>query len=70
MSGEFLDEFNYAVECVKDVGKLISSTFRSPKTVTEKSGYNDLVTETDQLVEETLKQSLRTKFPEYRYDQC
>ena len=61
-----MNEFNYAVECVKEVGELISSAFRCDKTVTEKSGYNDLVTETDQLVEDKLKQSLRTRFPDYR----
>jgi len=57
------EEFNFGVECVKDAGKIIREAFNSAKKVTEKTGYNDLVTETDQLVEETLKTAISQKFP-------
>ena len=62
----FDDEFNFAVSCVKQVGEIISRAFRSSKRVTEKSCFNDLVTETDKEVEETLIKLLRTMFPEYK----
>ena len=61
---DYEEEFNFAVNAVKEVGKLINKAFHSPKTVTEKSGFNDLVTETDQLVEATLKNGIKEKFPD------
>ena len=60
----FEEEFHFAVNAVMEVGKLINKAFHSPKTVTEKSSFNDLVTETDQLVEDTLKKCIKEKFPD------
>lgn len=66
MSSDYDEEFDFAVKSVRKVGEIIKVAFGRAKTVKEKSCYNDLVTETDQLVEDTLKQMLSNQFPSYK----
>ena len=66
MSSNYDEEFEFALKSVKKVGEIIKLAFGRAKTVKEKSSYNDLVTETDQLVEDSLKQMLSGQFPTYK----
>ncbi|XP_038069335.1 inositol monophosphatase 1-like [Patiria miniata] len=54
-----------AVEIAKKAGEEIRATFQSKKTVEMKSSPADLVTETDQKVEQLIISFLRSKFPDH-----
>ena len=63
----FQDEFDFALGLVKQCGETIKTAFSSrEKKISEKSAPNDLVTETDQLVEKMLIGGLKEQFPQYK----
>lgn len=57
------EEYDYAVALVRQCGEVIKAAFNAEKRISEKSAHNDLVTETDQLVEKMLIEGLRERFP-------
>jgi myo-inositol-1(or 4)-monophosphatase len=60
----YSEEFEFSLALVKNCGDVIKSAFNVEKKISEKSAPNDLVTETDQLVEKMLIGGLREKFPD------
>jgi len=60
----YSEEFDYSLALVKQCGDVIKSAFHAEKKISEKSAPNDLVTETDQLVEKMLIEGLREKYPD------
>jgi len=63
----YSEEFEFSLGLVKKCGGVIKTAFNSEKKITEKSAPNDLVTETDQLVEKMLIEGLRERFPDTRF---
>ena len=63
------EEFNFSLDLVKKCGEVIKTAFNAEKKVSEKSSANDLVTETDQLVEKMLIEGLKERFPDSRCGQ-
>ena len=63
----YSEEFEFSLALVKKCGDVIKSAFNVEKKISEKSAPNDLVTETDQLVEKMLIGGLREKFPDTMY---
>ena len=57
------EEYDYALALVRKCGEVIKSAFHAEKVICEKSAHNDLVTETDQLVEKMLIEGLGERFP-------
>lgn len=64
---KFSAEFDFSLDLVKKCGETIKKAFHTEKTISEKSAPNDLVTETDQLVEKMLIGGLREQFPQSRF---
>ena len=60
----YSEEFDYSLALVKKCGDVIKSAFHTEKKISEKSAPNDLVTETDQLVEKMLIEGLKEKYPD------
>ena len=60
------EEYDFSLELVKKCGEVIKRAFNVEKKISEKSSANDLVTETDQLVEKMLIEGLQEKFPDSR----
>jgi len=60
-------EFEFSLEEVKKVGLVIKQAFNREKVVSEKSSPTDLVTETDQQVEQLLIKGLSSQFPDYKF---
>jgi len=60
----YQEEFSSALTLVKQCGEVIKAAFHAEKRVSEKSAHNDLVTETDQLVEKMIIEGLREKYPD------
>ena len=60
------EEYDFSLELVKKCGEVIKRAFNVEKKISEKSSANDLVTETDQLVEKMLIEGLKEKFPDSR----
>eukprot|EP00091_Calanus_sinicus_P005429 TRINITY_DN15874_c0_g1_i1.p1 TRINITY_DN15874_c0_g1~~TRINITY_DN15874_c0_g1_i1.p1 ORF type:complete len:131 (+),score=41.98 TRINITY_DN15874_c0_g1_i1:78-470(+) len=60
----YSEEFEFSLALVKKCGEVIKSAFNVEKKISEKSAANDLVTETDQLVEKMLIGGLREKYPD------
>jgi len=69
MAGEdmFQTEFDFSLNLVKECGATIKTAFTREKKIEEKSAPNDLVTETDQMVEKMLISGLKQQFPEYKF---
>eukprot|EP00090_Calanus_glacialis_P014581 TRINITY_DN23399_c0_g1_i2.p1 TRINITY_DN23399_c0_g1~~TRINITY_DN23399_c0_g1_i2.p1 ORF type:complete len:274 (-),score=86.50 TRINITY_DN23399_c0_g1_i2:34-855(-) len=63
----YQEEYDFSLELVKKCGEVIKSAFNVEKKISEKSSANDLVTETDQLVEKMLIDGLKEKFPDTRF---
>ena len=63
----YSEEFEYSLALVKKCGDVIKSAFHAEKKISEKSAPNDLVTDTDQLVEKMLIEGLREKYPDSMY---
>ena len=63
----YQDEFDFSLELVKKCGEVIKNAFNVEKKISEKSSANDLVTETDQLVEKMLIEGLKERFPDSRF---
>ena len=63
----YSEEFEFSLGLVKKCGEVIKSAFNAEKIISEKSAPNDLVTETDQLVEKMLIGGLRERFPDSRW---
>ena len=61
---QMLDE---AVSIVREAGKVIVEAIRKEKTVAEKAGKTDLVTETDQNVEDFIRKELGRKYPGHKF---
>jgi len=61
------EEFDFSLELVKKCGEVIRKAFNAEKKISEKSSANDLVTETDQLVEKMLIGGLKERFPDSRF---
>ncbi|KAK0418817.1 hypothetical protein QR680_013786 [Steinernema hermaphroditum] len=60
--------FNFALELVKKAGRLVRDAFDQPSSnVQTKSSNTDLVTETDQAVEEMLIKGLAAEFPDHKF---
>ena len=60
----YSEEFEFSLALVKKCGDVIKSAFNVEKKISEKSAPNDLVTETDQLVEKMMIGGLREKYPD------
>eukprot|EP00092_Neocalanus_flemingeri_P010456 GFUD01011267.1.p1 GENE.GFUD01011267.1~~GFUD01011267.1.p1 ORF type:complete len:278 (+),score=82.81 GFUD01011267.1:111-944(+) len=60
----YSEEFEFSLDLVKKCGEVIKAAFNAEKKISEKSAPNDLVTETDQLVEKMLIEGLRERFPD------
>ena len=60
----YQEEFSSALTLVKQCGEVIKAAFHAEKRVSEKSAHNDLVTETDQLVEKMIIEGLKEKYPD------
>lgn len=56
-----------ALGLVEKAGLKIVQAFYSSKSVTQKTGENDLVTETDHLVESLIKEGLNSEFPDHLF---
>ncbi|VDN97744.1 unnamed protein product [Rodentolepis nana] len=55
------------VECIaKEAGSLILDAFDKPPSFHEKVSYADLVTDTDQQVEELIKTNIHKKYPSHK----
>jgi len=63
----YSEEFEFSLALVKKCGEVIKSAFNAEKKISEKSAHNDLVTETDQLVEKMLIGGLTERFPDTRF---
>lgn len=63
----YQEEYEFSLELVKKCGEVIKRAFNVEKKISEKSSANDLVTETDQLVEKMLIDGLKEKFPDTRW---
>jgi len=63
----YSEEFQFSLALVKKCGEVIKAAFNAEKKISEKSAPNDLVTETDQLVEKMLIGGLKEKFPDSRF---
>jgi len=63
----YQDEFDFSLSLVKECGETIKTAFTREKKISEKSAPNDLVTETDQLVEKMLISGLRERFPQSKF---
>jgi len=63
----YQEEFEFSLDLVKKCGKIINEALNEEKKISEKSSANDLVTETDQLVEKMLIGDLKEKFPDSRF---
>ncbi|XP_036414640.1 inositol monophosphatase 1-like [Colossoma macropomum] len=58
---------DFGVEVTKEAGKMIREALQKEISVREKSSPVDLVTETDQKVEELIISSIREKFPTHSF---
>merc|ERR1712106_221563 len=63
----YQEEFDFSLELIKKCGIVIKNAFNVEKKISEKSSANDLVTETDQLVEKMLIGDLKERFPDSRF---
>merc|ERR1712106_772173 len=63
----YQEEFDFSLELIKKCGEVIKSAFNVEKKISEKSSANDLVTETDQLVEKMLIEGLKERFTDSRF---
>lgn len=59
--------FNVVIKLVKNAGKMVRSAFSQKKNIDTKLNGQDLVTETDQAVENMLISSLKERFPTHRF---
>ncbi|XP_035861537.1 inositol monophosphatase 1-like [Sander lucioperca] len=64
---EWTECLNFGVSLCKQTGDVILSAFQQQKEVTLKSSPADLVTETDQRVEQLLISAIRSRFPQHRF---
>jgi len=63
-----LDElYSFVTELVKECGILVKNAYSEKKNITLKSSAADLVTETDQKVEEIIISNLKKKYPDHRF---
>lgn len=59
--------FKFAQDLAKKVGVIIKEAFYSEKAIVTKSCATDLVTETDQKVEEIILSSINEKYPDHKF---
>ncbi|KAH9502389.1 Inositol monophosphatase 1 [Bulinus truncatus] len=59
--------YETALELAAKAGQMIRDAFWKEKTVDTKSSYADLVTETDQAVESTVKSMIKSKYPNHKF---
>lgn len=65
---QLLDEyFDFAVGLARKVGPMIRDAFYADKEILTKSCTTDLVTETDQKVEKTLLETIKTAYPNHEF---
>lgn len=62
----YYDIYVFAVELARSAGRMIADAFNSPKNITFK-GTVDLVTETDQAVEQLVMGRIRERFPDHTF---
>jgi len=66
-SFQYQEQFDFCINIAKQAGKTIKKAFYENKNVTLKSTNIDLVTQTDQAVEEYLLNSIKTKYPTHSF---
>ncbi len=54
------------VDWMMTAGQMIRDSFTTPLTITEKSGYRDLVTDVDQGIERFFIEQIRRNYPEHK----
>jgi len=67
MSFKYQPEFDFCLEIARNAGSQIKDAFYKAKNVVNKSSVVDLVTETDQNVENFLIKSINNRFPEHEF---
>jgi len=64
-AGKYKAHLELAIECAREGGKLIKSSFKKAKEISTKSSPNDLVTEVDHAVEKIISKMIKSKFPDH-----
>lgn len=59
--------YSVIVDLVKECGVIVKNAYCREKNITLKSSAADLVTETDQKVEEIIISSLKKRYPDHRF---